>query len=152
MRMLAPLLLVACGPDLTGTWVGDPTCDDREVDAELTLEKIENGLFRGIIELERKDDIPFTGWVSVIEVEYELELRPEGTKEQDLLVRASFEDVDCGVYSGRDQISEFCEDVGVVEDEFEDRENDLEDIWWNGEDQLELDSDACQGKLTRTAE
>lgn len=152
MRFLAPLVLLACGPDLTGTWVGDPVCDGREVDAELELDKIDGGVFQGFIELERNGDVPFTPWTYDIEADYELTIRVDGPKEQNLSVRAQFEDVDCGVFNGPDRISEFCEDVGYAEDEAEDLEDGLEDMWWNGADQLEFDSDRCEGKLTRTAE
>lgn len=154
MRFLAPLLLLACGPDLSGRWVGDPVCDGNEVDAELTLEKVDSGLFVGLIHLESSSDggFFFPNLTYEVEVDYELELRVDGNGEQDLDVRSRFEDVDCGIFNGPDKISELCEDVGVVEDQFANREDELEDIWWNGADQLELQSDTCEGKLTRTAE
>lgn len=154
MRFLAPLLLLACGPDLSGRWVGDPVCDGNEVDAELELERIDSDVFRGIITLESSSNggFFFPNLIYEIEVDYELELRVDGGKAQDLSVRSVFEDVDCGIFDGPDKISELCEDFDIAEAQFENREDELEDIWWDGANQLELDSDTCTGKLTRTAD
>lgn len=155
VAMLGTLgLLTGCfGPSLEGDWVGEVECggqyDGAKFDVEAELESQGGGEYEGELWMVFEDSITQDGDRYEIEIDigFELVVETDGRGEQELDHDVELDDVNCRFYQNGSLVSSSCSELGVEVDIG--ASGDLGDLTWDGQDEITIEDDDCEGAIER---